>query len=313
MSSEKQTSAVIGVVLCTYNGENYLNEQIESIVNQTYKNWKIFVSDDGSTDQTLDILRGYKDKLENNKIDIYYGPQQGFAKNFIGLLRKVNSQCEYYAICDQDDIWDSDKLISALSHIENLDQLKPILYCGSTRLITHDGKFIQNSNIFATTPSFKNAIVQSVAGGNTMVINRVAADLISQTPLLGELISHDWWIYILISGVGGKIYYESIPRVSYRQHEGALVGQNVTLTAKLYRIYQLLNGRYKKWNTENLKNLSYFRDKLTIENRETLYLFEASRSGFLIKRLYFFILSGARRSTLPGNIALTIGIILNKV
>jgi glycosyltransferase involved in cell wall biosynthesis len=303
----------IGIILCTYNGQKYIREQIDSIVSQTHKNWRIFVSDDGSTDQTLDIIREYKDKLKSNKINIYFGPQQDFSANFIGLLKRVNGQCEFYAMCDQDDIWDRDKLSSALDHIRNLDQIQPILYCGSTRIITYDGKFIKNSYIFAKTPSFKNAIVQSIAGGNTMVVNRLAADLISQTPLLGRLISHDWWAYILISGVGGVIFYDHIPHVSYRQHQGALVGQNITFAAKAFRIYQLLSGRYKNWNTENLKNLSHFRDKLTNENRKTLYLFEASRSGPLIKRIYYFFLSGVKRSTLAGNIALTVAIFLKKV
>ena len=307
-----ESAPMIGVLLCTYNGERYLYEQLCSIVNQTYKNWRIFVSYDGSTDKTIEIVKEIRKLCGEHLIHILEGPKLGPTKNFLSLVRLVQQECEYFAFCDQDDIWYEDKLALAVNSIKSLNNTLPALYCTSTNYISEDGRYLQKSYIFKRQPSFKNALVQSIAGGNTMVFNRSAGNLLAQTPEV-DLISHDWWAYILISGSGGKIYYDSRPSLAYRQHSAALVGENRSIFAKIFRIRKLLDGSYKHWNNENLNALIPLRGCMTSDNQKTLIWFEKMRSRLLAERVYAFIRSGVRRQTLMGNIALFLGVILKKV
>jgi hypothetical protein len=146
-----------------------------------------------------------------------------------------------------------------------------------------------------------------------MVLSRPAVNLLALTPTSGNLIVHDWWAYILISGSGGYIYYVIRPSLAYRQNPAALVGENRSLTAKIIPIRKLLDGKFKHWNDENLTALNSFGFCITSDNQKVLNWFEKTRSSFLLIRIYGLIPSGVRRQTLMGNIALFLGVILNKV
>lgn len=311
--SQNQSGLPVGIILCTFNGARYLNEQLSSIANQKYKNWHLFVSDDGSTDQTMDLLCAFRDHYPEDKVVIFEGPKQGSTKNFLSLINLVHQKCEYFAFCDQDDIWHTDKLSRATAILgASLDKL-PLLYCGSTKYISQSGNYLQESYVFKNPPSFKNALVQSIAGGNTMVFNKVAASILAKTPCNINLEAHDWWTYILVMGCGGQVYYDSNPTVDYRQHSGALVGENRTLRAKLIRIKKLLDGRFRVWNDQNIKGLENFLNHLTSENLTTLVWFKKLRSTSLLLRIYAFFCSGIRRQTVIGNIALFLAALLKKI
>jgi hypothetical protein len=146
-----------------------------------------------------------------------------------------------------------------------------------------------------------------------MVLSRPAVNLLAQTPDSRNLIAHDWWTYILISASGGYIYYDPRPSLAYRQHSGALVGENRSFTAKIIRIRKLLNGKFRNWNDENLFALIFFRWCITSDNQKILNWFEKTRSSFLLMRVYGLIRSGVRRQTFMGNVALLLGVILNRV
>jgi glycosyltransferase involved in cell wall biosynthesis len=311
--SHNQSSLSVGIILCTFNGARYLNEQLSSIADQEYTNWRLFVSDDGSTDQTLELLHTFRDHYGLNKVAIFEGPKQGPTKNFLSLLYFVHEQCEYFAFCDQDDIWHKDKLSRAVTILDNVINNRPFLYCSSTRYISKFGNYLQLSYLFKKSPSFKNALVQNISGGNTMVFNKIAASILAKTPLTINLEAHDWWAYILIMGCDGQVYYDPNPTVDYRQHDTALVGENRSLPAKLIRIKKLLDGRFQGWNDENIKALECFFGQLSPENLITIALFKKLRSKFLPIRVYAFFRSGIRRQTVTGNIALFLAAIFNKI
>jgi glycosyltransferase involved in cell wall biosynthesis len=308
-----ENSPIIGILLCTYNGGNYIEEQIASILNQSYGNWRLYVSDDGSSDKTIEKIREIKKQNKARHIKIIEGPKRGASQNFLSLVRLANFECEYIAFCDQDDIWYQDKLFRALNCLTNADSDRPVMYCTSTDYISENGNYLQPSYVFKNPPSFRNALVQSIAGGNTMVLNKLATNIIAQTPLVNNLIAHDWWAYIVITGSGGLIYYDPIPSLGYRQHSMALVGENKTLISKIVRVKKLLNGQYKQWNDNNLCALDSMVLNLTIENQLTLKWFREIRSRCLLIRLYGLIRSGVRRQTFIGNVGLILGVILNKV
>jgi glycosyltransferase involved in cell wall biosynthesis len=307
------SSCNVAVLLCTYNGYRYLHAQLESIANQSFIDWKIFASDDGSSDITLSILKKFQSVHGQDRIEIYSGPCKGPTRNFLFALSKAIKSYDYFAFCDQDDVWNIAKLEIAIAALESSNNSLPALYCGATRYISSDGNFLQNSYVFKNPPTFRNALVQSIAGGNTMVFNLPAAKLFSATPEQNLLVAHDWWLYILISAHNGFIYYDPCPQVYYRQHSTALVGENRSFQSKIARIRKLLDGRFQKWNDENLRVLKTFKEMLCVENQSILLDFELMKSGSLYQRIFTFIKSGIRRQTLMGNVALMIALIVRKV
>lgn len=310
---EKNIEPAIGILMCTFNGVKYLDDQLYSIANQSYSNWHLFVSDDGSTDRTLEILKTFTKLYGEHRVTIFKGPRQGVTQNFLSLVRITHKQFEYFAFCDQDDIWYEDKLIVAIGSLAHVASSVPSLYCSSTQYISEFGESLRTSYIFKRPANFKNALIQSIAGGNTMVFNQATANLLARTPVYANLVAHDWWTYILVSGHDGWIYYNQEPTIGYRQHSEALVGQNFSLKAKFIRIRKLLNGSYKRWNVENLKAFAEFEQDLTAENKKILSWFKKMRSKFLLVRIGAFIFSGLKRQTFIGNIALFLGVVLNKV
>ncbi|EPG6258775.1 glycosyltransferase family 2 protein [Klebsiella aerogenes] len=304
----------IAVLLCTYNGEKYLKEQIDSIINQTYKNWVIYVSDDGSTDGTIAILEEYQRQLGEGRLHITHGPRKGFAWNFISSLQSNGSDCNYFAFCDQDDIWYDDKLERGVRYLASFSEFnKPAVYCGRTQLIDGDGHPIGFSPLFGYSPSFCNALVQSIAGGNTMILNHQARELVSQTPCYDEIISHDWWIYILVSGCNGHIYYDPHPAILYRQHGQNIIGSNISMTARLLRIRKLMDGKFKNWNQKNIDLLMSLNEYLTPDSKIKLGNFIRLRSACLVDRLRVFCLLKPYRQTTLGNIALFMAVLLKKL
>jgi hypothetical protein len=135
------------------------------------------------------------------------------------------------------------------------------------------------SPLFDKTPSFRNALVQSIAGGNTMVLNKQARDIVIETPKWQEIISHDWWVYILITGCGGDVHYDSSPTIKYRQHQENLIGSNLSMFARAQRIKKLMGGHFKRWNDKNLELLKPFQNRLTPENAKILSSFDSNRNA----------------------------------
>ncbi len=194
---------LVVVLLCTYNGARFLAEQLDSLQAQTHQNWVVIASDDGSTDQTLRILQQYQVKWPAGKLTIVSGPQKGFCQNFLSLACEPQIVADYYAFCDQDDVWLPNKLEIAVSNITLNQQLSvPYLYCGRTNYVTDNLKPCGTSPLFFSPPSFRNALVPSIAGGNTMVFNQASKRLMEGAGPL-DVPSHDWWMYILVTGSGG--------------------------------------------------------------------------------------------------------------
>lgn len=307
------TTKKVAVLLCTYNGSKYIRQQLDSIINQTYSDWVIFVSDDGSTDNTLDILREYQAVYGCEKIMLIKGPGKGFAWNFISLLEESGPGFDYYAFSDQDDEWMENKLSRAIDFLGNKEPGLAAVHCGRTLLTDECGKTIGLSPLFSKKPSFRNALVQSIAGGNTMVLNRAARNLVINTPKWKPIVSHDWWIYILVSGCGGVVYYDATPTIKYRQHSSNIIGANLSASARFIRIKKLLVGHFREWNDKNLELLYPFKEKLTPENYVIFKSFSDNRNSCFFSRIRMISKTKLYRQTYFGNIALIAAVILNKI
>lgn len=299
--------------MSTYNGERFLAEQLDSLVAQTHKEWTIYASDDGSSDTTLAILAQFQAQLGNERLIILSGPHQGFAANFLSLLARNEIQAPYFAFCDQDDLWAPDRLARGVKWIRSIPTEHPGLFCSRTELIDSQGHPIGLSPLFERPPTFENALVQSIAGGNTMLFNAAARELLRQTPKSEIIISHDWWAYLLVTGCGGTVTYEKQPTVGYRQHSSNLVGSNSSLSERALRVRKMFEGTFRHWMDANLHALAYFRHRLTPDNQKTLQTFEQARISGLSQRLLLIRKSGVHRQSPLGTLGLAAAAILQRI
>lgn len=303
----------VAILLCTYNGQSYLAEQLDSIHAQTHSNWEVYVSDDGSSDDTLKILQHYQNKWDENRLFLHDGPSKGFAKNFLSLINKASIRADYYAYSDQDDIWASDKLQRAINYLSRVPRGIPALYCTRTQLINEAGENIGYSTHYKKPPLFANALVQNIGGGNTMVFNQAARSLLCEAGENIDVYLHDWWTYLVISGCGGRVYYDQYPSVCYRQHSNNLIGGSSGLLARLKRIHMMLQGYFKKGNSLNIQALNRIQYKLTTENQHVLNQFTVVRESWLLSRLVGLKRSGIFRQTTLGNLGLILAALLKKI
>jgi glycosyltransferase involved in cell wall biosynthesis len=311
MSLKKKPT--LAILMCTLNGEDFLEDQLDSIETQDYKNWTLYVNDDGSKDKTLEILKTYQKKWGSKKLIIRRGPQKGFCQNFLQMINDKKITADLYFLSDQDDVWMPNKLSHTIKKISKLDASKPYLYCARTTYVSSDAKkILGESDLFLKPPSFKNALIQSIAGGNTMAFNNHLKKVAQKYPRV-NVVSHDWWLYIMNELVGGKTFYDSESTILYRQHSRSLIGANVGLIAKLKRLRMLLNGTYRTYNTKHMEvfNRLYFKGiSKNIELIDQFYILRDKPLKFRYKIIHEL---GIYRQTWDGHLALYLGAILHKL
>lgn len=304
---------LVAILLGTFNGASFLVEQLRSIQSQEYTDWVIYASDDGSSDETLEILRNFQLEWPAGKLIIREGPRRGFALNFLSLACDQSIKADYYAFCDQDDVWMPSKLSVAINVINDINKAdKPFIYCGRTQYVAENLKLCGQSPLFIFPTNFRNALVQSIAGGNTMVFNQKAKTLFEYGGLV-TVPSHDWWGYQLITGAGGEVYYDSRPFLLYRQHQQALIGGNTSFFSRVKRVWLLLRGRFRCWNAMNIEALNSVASLLTKENRLILDLFKRLRVANSKDRFRLLQVCGLYRQTRNGTISLYIAAIFGKI
>ena len=210
------------ILLSTYNGEKYLKEQIGSLFNQINCKVSLLVRDDGSTDSTLVILNDFKHKYLN-KISIIKGNNIGWKKSFFKLLEIAHNQYknfDYYAFCDQDDIWLPEKLSKAIDSLK-ADSNIPSLYC-SNLIYYKDGTVGNIVRKSHCKPSFKNCLVYNYATGCTVVFNRTLLQVVCKEQPLIE-VPHDFWMF-QIACLCGMVHFDTDSYIYYRQHDNNQIG-----------------------------------------------------------------------------------------
>ena len=253
--------------------------------------------------------------IKKERISIFNRSKNlGYAKNFIMGLSESSDNYGFYGYSDQDDIWKEDRVENAIKILNSMDHNKPLLYCSSTNISDEKCEKIKcKSLIFQKDPSFQNALVQSIAGGNTMIFNKKARDLIVNSAKSKAFASHDWMTYQIVSGSGGIVYYDKRPTLLYRQHDKNLFGSNIiNLFSFIKRFRSLWKGKYRKWNELNLKFLKENEKLLTEENKICLKDFMISRKSYFLKKMIYFLKSKVHRQKFMGNFALIIALILRK-
>lgn len=207
------------VLLSTYNGERFLSQQIDSILEQRIANINILIRDDGSSDFTKEILTRYSDT--HTEIKTLMGENLGFTKSFMELI-KESGNYTYYAFADQDDVWMPNKLAVAAEKLNSYSNI-PAIYCSNLELVdeklNHIGFMFDDSFEGFDLPS---RLIENYAVGCTIVMNKKARDLLlcSGCP---DINFHDYWVYLLCSYLG-KVVYDNNSFILYRQHSNNQIG-----------------------------------------------------------------------------------------
>ena len=303
----------IAILLCTYNGARFLPLQLKSYEAQDFADWRLYVSDDGSQDATPQLLAEFQNKHGVSRVQIRQGPRRGFVANFLSLICDPSVTADYYALSDQDDIWDAHKLSHARKRLAPAPNDRPVVYCSRTRLVDEQGVEIGLSTYYRKTPHFRNALAQSLAGGNTMVLNEQMRRLLMRVGPDVNVASHDWWVYLLITAVGGTILYDSVPTISYRMHGRNVIGSNESALAKVLRARMLWQGRYKSWAEMNVAALERVENLMTEENRKTFDLFRRARKQSLVPRVCGLMRAGIYRQSLLGDLGLLAAAVTGRI
>ena len=266
--------------MTVYNAAANLDAQLRSIAAQDHRDWTLIVSDDGSQDGSAEIAQRFAQRAGARRVIVRQGPQEGFAENFLSIVRDGWEPGLSLAFSDHDDVWFPDRLSRGLRALAGVGADTPALYCSRTIITDAALRPLRLSTPRPRAPSFRNALAQNIAAGNTILANPAAARLLheaaSRRP---KIVSHDWWAYQIVTGAGGTILHDDAPTVLYRQHAANQIGANDSARARMRRIGMILSGVYRRWNDVNLAALTSASDLLTAENRDLVERFTAIRSG----------------------------------
>lgn len=270
----------IAILMATWNGAAHLAEQLQSIARQTWHNWSLWVSDDGSTDGTRAIVESFARHNPVRTVRIVEGPRQGATANFLSLLKRADLPSVHVAFSDQDDVWLPGKLERAMECLSAVPAGRPGLYACRVMRMEADGRLLGPSPVWHRGPSFANALVQNIIGGHATVMNPEAVALVRRASQFAEVPAHDWWVYLVVSGCGGTVIADPVPLLNYRQHEGNLMGANSRLRARLRRLDWIRQGEFARWIDGNLAALEHLSGVLTPEARRLVAEFAALRRAW---------------------------------
>jgi len=307
-------SSRVDILLSAYNGERYLAEQLESILGQTHADFILTIRDDGSRDGTPDLLTGYARR--DSRITLQLQDNLGVVGSFHRLLRDADPGCGYFAFADQDDVWLPNKLERALSVLSRYDDNEPLLYCAGLEYVSSDLNHLGFSAKIGRAPCLGNALVQNIATGCTMVMNRTARELLLKHDWPSHIVMHDWWCYLVVSAFG-KVIRDDFVALKYRQHEGNQVGVSVSFISNCRkRITNYMSrsrqGFHKTCYLQATVLMQNYGDDLAGENREVVRRFIDSKRSLLCRLRYLVHKQRAFRMTLFDDVLLRLMILANK-
>ena len=263
----------VTILLSTYNGEQFLSEQIKSIQEQTYRDWQLLIRDDGSTDGTRAVIEDFCRKDDRIAFINRENPQNlGVIQSFHILLQYQDS--DFYLFSDQDDVWLPDKIAMQLAEADKYDSSHPLLVYTDLKVVDQELQVVHESMIRTQSDHANTELVQeltenTVTGGVSM-INRALAQLWTGKEE-HELLMHDWYLGLLASAFGNLVYIDK-PGELYRQHSNNVLGAR-TLRKRVknwVRPHVLFTKYWKliKDSQTQARNLLVL--PLTAENRELI-------------------------------------------
>lgn len=274
----------VNVLLPTYNGARYLREQLQSIEIQTLPVARITFRDDGSTDGSDALVREWAAGRPN--VRWLQGPRLGAANSFFTLLDSCGDECDYFAFADQDDVWFPDKIERAVFCLGCRGTEEPAMYCSRAEYVDESLGHIGYSRI-PKKVDFMNALVENIVIGCTVVLNRSARNLLRRR-LPQKALMHDWWCYLVLSGLG-EIVFDERPGIKYRQHAGNVVGgtsSRIELVRRGIARFVKSSPGAKPLSDQAIEFRECFADSLTQQKRRAIDRFLTVREN-LWARLYY--------------------------
>lgn len=251
---------MVDILLPIYNGESYLRQQLDSILEQSYPDWRLFVRDDGSKDNSIDILKDYIDRYPQKIVLLkdQFG-NQGTSGCVNLLLKHVST--DYFMYCDQDDIWEPNKIEMTMMEMKRLEKLypnHPLLVCSDASCVDENNtllnpSFFKNQKFIDTTDNVYKMLALNIVQGSTALMNKNVLDVIKEIPYG---LYHDWWTAVNVVYYG-KVSYIHQPLLRYRQHQSNVVGAlNVGpryLLNKIVHIKKQIGIYYLMYNSLKFK------------------------------------------------------------
>ncbi|MCD8052483.1 MAG: glycosyltransferase [Lachnospiraceae bacterium] len=235
---------MVTVLMSTYNGEKYLKEQIDSILSQVDVDVRLVIRDDGSTDNTVGVIKEYSQR--NSNVEFTVGKNIGYANSFLTLIQMAGDS-DYYAFSDQDDIWKKNKLSTAVDKINGIPY---VVYASNLEMVSENGEFIAMKRFDNFKGSVGGVLSRNRLAGCTMVFGKDVKETI--TPVLDNLIhfntfnyGHDGWLLLCAILYGGQIVVDENSYIRYRRHESAVTSSHGGLKKRLKNELRIF------WNKDN--------------------------------------------------------------
>jgi len=267
----------VTILMATYNGMPWVTAQLASLLVQTHQDWSLWVSDDGSSDDTRAAVTAFGADNPGRLARLIKGPGRGAADNFMHMICHPDLPPGMVALCDQDDVWLPEKLSYAVAALEPL-AAQPAVW--SARYLISDAGLSRSkpSAIWARPPCLGNAMVQNILSGHTLTINAPALAALRRAGHR-DVPHHDWWVYLVMAAIGAVIHVDDRLVLHYRQHGRNVMGAR-HLT-RLVRLRGLLNGTLQRWIAANITALAASDLPLTPEAQELIARWQNPAQGRL--------------------------------
>ena len=278
--------------MSSYNGEKYIEQQIDSILEQTYENIVIYVRDDGSSDGTVDILSRYQ---EQGKIVVIRGKNIGYIRSFFQMLTECE-KTDYYAWCDQDDVWVPDKIERAVSLLEEdrkiyqTQEEKPVLYFAGYDYYNENMQFQKHGLVYRRGPSFANSLMDCISLGFNSVFNHRTREYMEENQPQ-KCCGHDWWTYMICAAFGRVIYDSEFCAVKYRRLENSVSpgGKNF-ISLQIWRFKKFfLNDYFSNIRSQLREFSNLYLEKLKKKDAGIMKLFSNEKYSFVyaLKKTFY--------------------------
>lgn len=300
---------MVTIVMATYNGEKYLEEQLNSILSSTYKDFKLYIVDDGSKDSTMEILNRYRNKYPHKIMFSQNKKNMGVTLNFLNAITKTTS--DYVMLSDQDDVWLEDKIEKTMKRMKQMEvqfgRDIPIAvftdaYVTDNKLNIIQDSFFRSSRLNPGLTDLPHLLMENKLIGCTVMINGALREILKNNVLPTKARFHDGWLGLIAASMG-KISFIPEPTLLYRQHEANVVGNRGFLN---YVINRISNIKKQKESILALQRQAaeftdIYHNYISIKNMEIITQFsKLAMEGFIQRRIlvlrYGYLKSGIIRN-----------------
>lgn len=293
------------ILMSTYNGEAYVTQQLQSILPQLKDTDRVIVRDDGSTDSTVQIIQA----LGDPRIHIETGPNLGFARSFLTLMRQAPRDADVYMLSDQDDVWLPNKISSAHHHLAPFVDAAA-LYCARLQLVDENLTPLGQSTSWPRQPSFENALTENIVTGCTAALTRQALDLCTACGDSRRIFFHDWWMYLCVSAFG-HVIYDDTPTILYRQHGHNVIGMQTGFHKYLTILRFVRKHNWLQIMTNQIiEFVETFKGAIPSDKRQSIEAV-VSHQDHRLRRWYMLWAKDLHRQTRLGDILLKLMLVLD--